>query len=264
MAIHSPLGSVPAAPAGERWLVVSFHDLAPHTQRPCQELLMLLADLGVPRASLLVVPRWYGMETILERPYFLRWLRSLAEAGHEICLHGLTHRAETLPRGPVSALVGRLYTAGEGELYGAGREQAEARVREGMEILAAAGLPSRGFIAPAWLLSPAAREVLCRHDFEYTVTLRHLDLLRQNLRIAAPTVVFSTRSFLRRSLSPLVGRARFAASRRQPILRVSVHPQDLYERGVRRALVSVLRRALADREPVTYGELARLVTPSHG
>jgi predicted deacetylase len=264
MAIHSPLGSAPATPAGERWLVVSFHDLAPHTQRPCQELLMLLADLGVPRASLLVVPRWHGMETILERPFFLRWLRSLAEAGHEICLHGLTHRAETPPRSPVPALVGRVHTAGEGELYGLGREQAETRIREGMEILAAAGLAARGFIAPAWLLSPAAREVLCRRDFEYTATLRHLDLLREDVRVAAPTVVFSTRSFLGRSLSPLVGRARFAASRRQPVLRVAVHPQDLYERGVRRALVSVLRRALADREPVTYGELARIVTPSHG
>jgi len=200
MAIHSPLGSVPAAPAGERRLVVSFHDLAPHTQRPCQELLMLLAELGIPRASLFVVPRWDGVETILDRPFFLRWLRSLAEAGHEICLR-----------------------AG----------QAEARVREEMEILAAAGLPARGLAPPAWLLT-------------------------------APTVAFSTRGFLGRSLSPLVGRARFAASRRQPILRVSVHPQDLYERGVRRALVSVLRRALADREPVTYGELAQLVRPSHG
>jgi len=45
------------------------------------------------------------------------------------------------------------------------------------------------------------------------VTLRHLDLLRQDVRTAATTVVFSTRSFLRRSLSPLAGRARFAASR---------------------------------------------------
>ena len=264
MAIHSPLGAAPPTPSGERWLVVSFHDLAPHTQRPCQELLALLAGLGVPRASLLVVPRWYGLETILERPFFLRWLRSLAEAGHEICLHGLTHRAEAPPRGLVSSLVGRVYTAGEGELYSVGREQAEARVREGMEILAAAGLPARGYVAPAWLLSPAAREVLRRRDFEYTVTLRHLDLLREDVKVPAPTVVFSTRSFLRRSLSPLVGRARFATSRRQPILRVSVHPQDLYERGVRRALVSVLRRALADREPVTYGELARRVAPSHG
>jgi uncharacterized protein len=263
MAIHSPLAA-PPAPAGGRWLVVSFHGLAPHTQRPCQEFLLQLAELGVPRASLLVVPRWHGMETILERPFFLRWLRSLAEAGHEICLHGLTHRAEAPPPGPVSALIRRVYAAGEGEFYGIGREQAEARVREGLEILAAAGLRARGFVAPAWLLSPAGREVLRRLDFDYTVTPRHLDLLGEGLRVAAPTVVFSTRGFLRRSVSPLVGRARFAATRRQPILRVSVHPQDLYEHGVRRALISVLQRALADREPRTYGELARIVRPSHG
>lgn len=265
MAIHSPLAA-PPVPNGDRWLVVSFHGLAPHTQRPCQELLLQLAELGVPRASLLVVPRWHGMETILERPFFLRWLRSLAEEGHEVCLHGLTHRAEAPPRGPVSALVRRIYTAGaagEGEFYGIGREQAEARVREGLEIFAAAGLRTRGFVAPGWLLSPAGREVLRRRGFEYTVTLRHFHLLGEDLRIPAPTVVFSTRSFLRRSLSPLIGRARFAASRRQPILRVSVHPQDLYEHGVRKALISVLQRALADREPVTYGELARAVTPSH-
>lgn len=200
MAIHSPLGSVPAAPPGERWLVVSFHGLAPHTQRPCQELLMLLAELGVPRASLVVTPRWDGLETILDRPFFLRWLRSLAEAGHEICLRP---------------------------------GQSEERVREEMELLAAAGLPARAPVPPAWLL-------------------------------AAPRVAFSTRGFLRRSLSPLAGRLRFAASRRRPILRVEVHPQDLYERGVRRALISVLRRALEDREPVTCGELARTITPSHG
>lgn len=265
MAIHSPAGphlSEPVSPPGDRRLVVSFHDLAPHTQRPCQELLMLLAELGIPRASLLVVPRWHGVESILDRPFFLHWLRSLAEEGHEICLHGLTHRADLVPRGLVSTLIGRVYTAGEGELYGIGRELAEAKVTEGERILAEAGLPVHGFVAPAWLLSPAAREVLRGHGFEYTVTLRHVDLLRDGARVKAPTVVFSTRSFLRRALSPLVGRACFAASRRHPVLRVSVHPGDLYEHRVRRALVSVLRQAIADREPVTYGELARAAVPS--
>jgi predicted deacetylase len=266
MAIHSPLGSTPSSPAAldrGRWLVVSFHDLAPHSQRPCQELLMQLAELGVPRASLLVVPRWHGVETILERPFFLHWLRSLAAEGHEICLHGLTHRADRLPRGPVSALVGRVYTAGEGELYGLDAEAAEAKVREGEEILARAGLPARGFIAPAWLLSPASREVLRRRGFGYTVTLRHLDLLQEDRKLAAPTVVFSTRSFLRRTVSPWWGRARFAASRQAAILRISVHPDDLYERRVRRALIGVLQQALADRTPLTYGELARAAAPSH-
>jgi predicted deacetylase len=254
MAIHNPAGpyhSAPVSSAGKRRLVVSFHDLAPHTQRPCQELLLLLAELGVPRASLLVVPHWHGTEPILARPFFLRWLLALAAEGHEICLHGLTHRA------------GRVDAAGEEEFHRLGREEATARVREGEEIFAAAGLSAHGFVAPGWRLSPAAREVLRERGFEYTVTSRSFDLLQEDLRIPAPTVVFDTRGFLRRAVSPLVGRARFAASRRQSVLRVSVHPDDLFERGVRRALVSVLRRALEDREPVTYGELGRNAGPSH-
>ena len=244
-------------PAG-RWLVVSFHDLAPHTQRPGQELLLQLASLGVPRTSLLVVPRWHGVESIDDRPYFLHWLRSLAAAGHEICLHGLTHQADTLSRGLVRGFMGRVYTAGEGEFYAIERERAESKVREGEEILATAGCPARGFVAPAWLLSPEGREVLRRLGFAYTVTLRHLELLQEDRRILAPTVAFSTRSLWRRMISPTSAKLRFAASRQAPILRISVHPEDLYEPGVRRALVAILREALSDRTPVTYGELAAL------
>jgi hypothetical protein len=70
-------------------------------------------------------------------------------------------------------------------------------------------------------------------------------------------VVFSTRNALHRAVSPLIARARFAAARRQPVLRIAVHPDDLYEGRVRHTLVAVVQRALADREPVTFGELAR-------
>ncbi len=189
MAIHNPVGPSrfpPEPSVGGRWLVVSFLGLAPHTQRPCQELLMQLAELGVPRASLLVVP--HGAEAILQRPFFLRWLRSLAAEGHEI------------------------------------------RVREGAEILAAAGVPA------------------VRDGAEPLP--------------AAPTLTFGTRTALHRAVSPLWAHARFAATRRQPILRIAVHPDDLYERRVRHAFVTIVQRALADRRPVTCGELARAVAPS--
>jgi hypothetical protein len=166
--------------------VVSFHGLAPHTQRPCQELLLQLAELGVPRASLVVAPHRHTVESILERPFFLRWLRSLAAAGHEIQAH------------------------------------------DGADLLAAAGVPARGF----------------------------------EPRTAAPVVSFSTRSALHRAISPLLARARFAAFRRQAVLRVAVHPDDLYEKRVRHAFVDLVQRALADREPVTCGELARAAAPS--
>ncbi|HEV2851888.1 MAG TPA: hypothetical protein VHC97_03700 [Thermoanaerobaculia bacterium] len=224
--IRSPLATPPSAPAstaGGRFLVVSFHDLAPHTQPPCQELLLQLSDLGVPRASLLAVPN--GVESIADRPFFTRWLRSLSEAGHEVCLSGLA-------AGPAEA------------------------IREGERILAAMGCPARGYVAPAKLLSPDAREVLRRYGFDYTVTSRHVHLLKEDRRITAPNVAFSVRSFWRRLASPLLGRLRFAAARQAPVLRISVHPDDLYEHGVRRTLVALLREGLQDREPVTYGELA--------
>jgi predicted deacetylase len=208
MAIHSPSGphpSEPVPPPGDRRLVVTFHDLAPHTQRPCQELLMLLAELGIPRASLFVAPPEEGAGPILERPFFLRWLRSLAEEGHEVRLE-----------------------AGNG----AGEER----------MLAEAGLP--------------------RREVEYALAPGCLYLPREDARVAVATIAFSTRGFLGRAVSPLAGRARFAATRQRPVLRIAVHPGDLYEHRVRRALVSVLQRAVADREPVTYGELARAAVPS--
>jgi predicted deacetylase len=239
--IRSPVVTPPSSSApspGGRWLVVSFHDLAPHSQRPCQELLLQLAELGVPRASLLVVPRWHEMESIRDRPFFHRWLLSLTAAGHEVCLHGLTHRAA------------------RGEFRRIDGERAEVKVQEGAELLSGLGCPARGFVPPGWRLSPAAREVLRRRGFVYTATLRHLDLLQENRRIAAPAVAFDARNIWRRVVSPLVGRLRFAASRQAPILRIAVHPGDLYEPAIRRTLVALLRESLADRVPVTYGELA--------
>lgn len=224
--IRSPLATPPSAPAsttGGRFLVVSFHDLAPHTQLPCKELLLQLADLGVPRASLLAIPD--GAESVGDRPFFTRWLRSLSAAGHEVCLSGLA-------AGPAEA------------------------VQKGERILAAMGCPARGYVAPAKLLSPAAEELLREHGFDYTVTSRHVHLLKEDRRITAPNVAFSVRSFWGRLASPVLSRLRFAAARQAPVLRISVHPDDLYEHGVRRTLVALLREALQDREPVTYGELA--------
>jgi len=239
--IRSPLVTTPsdsAPTSGGRWLVVSFHDLAPHSQRPCQDLLPQLAELGVPRASLLVVPRWHEMESIRDRPFFQRWLLSLTEAGHEICLHGLTHRAA------------------RGEFHRIDGDRAEVKVQEGADLLSSLGCPARGFVPPRWRLSPAARDVLRRRGFVYTATFQHLDLLQENRRVAAPAVVFDARNLWRRMVSPLVGRLRFAASRQAPILRIAVHPGDLYEPAVRRTLVALLRESLVDRVPVTYGELA--------
>ena len=181
--MRSPVSAPPPAPAltaGGRFLVVSFHGLAPHTQQPCQELLIQLTALGVPRASLRVVSCWQGMGLTEECPSFVRWLASLAEAGHEVCFQG----------------------------------------------------------GPADPQTPQTPQTTTR------------------------VVSFSVDSAWHRITSPLMGRLRFKAARKAPVLRIDVHPDDLYERGVRRTLVALLREALRDRTPVTCGELAALASQS--
>lgn len=172
--LHSPIPprdpETPADPG--RFLVVSFHDLAPHTERPCRELLVLMERLGVPRITLRVASPWHRAEVLENLPFFLRFLRSLSDAGHEI------------------------------------------RLEED------AGVP-------------------------------------------APTVAFSGRSVWRRAASRVWARLRFARSRRAPVLRISVHPGDVYNPAIRRTLLELVERSLADRKPVTYGELADLLSERH-
>lgn len=171
--MRSPAAIPPSAPAltaSGRFLVVSFRGLAPHTQQPCQELLLQLTALGVPRASLQVVSCLQGVGSIEECPSFVRWLASLAEVGHEVCFQGIPE---------------------------------DRRMR---------------------------------------------------------VLSFSVNNAWHRITSPLMGRLRFKAARKTPVLRIDIHPDDLYERGVRRTLVALLREALRDRTPVTCGELAVLAS----
>ena len=170
--LHSPIPphgpETPAHPG--RFLVVSFHDLAPHTERPCREFLLLMEKLGILRVTVGVVSPWNREETLEGRPFFLR---SLSEAGHDV------------------------------------------RLEE------EAGLP-------------------------------------------APTVAFNDCSLFRRAASRVGARLRFARSRQAPVLCISVHPGDVYNPSIRRTLLDLVGRALADRTPVTRGELSELLSKRHG
>lgn len=237
-------------------LVVSFHDLAPHCRRAAEEFALRAGRLGVARISFLLVPRWHGVEPIGERPSFVSFVHELAAQGHEICLHGETHRDDAAPaRGLVARVIARHYTAGEGEFYGLGGAAAAAKIDRGLAALRDLGLAPRGFVAPAWLLSPAARRVLVARGFAYTTTWGTLDLLPQDLRLPAPALVWSSRSPGRRALSRAVVRARFFACRRASLLRIAVHPGDLADPGIRRGLLGFLERAAAERRPRTYLEV---------
>ena len=97
-----------------RALVVSLHDVSPHTWVQCQRI---LAALDVP-VSLLVIPDHHGRGHLTSDPAFCEWLCTRTTAGDEAVIHGYYHRRAARERETLTArLITRHYTAGEGEFF---------------------------------------------------------------------------------------------------------------------------------------------------
>lgn len=239
-----------------RSLIVSFHDLHPGSRTACARFLDLAAEAGVEQLSLLVVPRWHGAAPFDHDPSFVEWLHDLSTAGHDLCLHGNTHAADEIRGGPVARLMARFYTNREGEFYQLTRTEAEAKLDSGLELFGRTELPLHGFTAPAWLLSPPAREALRNRGFHYNTLLSQVELLQEDRPIAAPTLVFSCRSAWRRFVSIHWTRFWMRIHADTPVLRLAVHPCDLEHPAILDAVLQLLRRARTDRRPITYRDLA--------
>ena len=240
--LHEPSSAPPAIPRpeppaphrdtpdGGPFLVVCFGNLASHTQRACQEFLPQLAQAGVPRISLMLMPRCPKVEPL---PYFGRWVRSLAEAGHEICLHG----------------------------------DAGAGLADGSSQCADLGIAIAGFAPPAGPLSAAVRAELAARGFAYTVTPDGIDLLPSGIHLDAPAVPLAAGNSWQIPgawLRTLRTRLLCSARRDAAVLRLDVEPAALYQPALRHTLLTLVREALATRSPATCGELAaRAAASSH-
>ncbi len=207
------------------------------------------------RTSLLVTPCWHGEDSIDRFPDFLDWLRRVESEGHEICLHGYTHRAESIAGGPIAQAIGRFYTAREGEFYQIGREEAQQRIRLGLKMLRDAGLDIYGFVPPAWLLSETGRQALMEEGLLYTTELQHIDFL-QSCRLYAPVLVFSCRNGWRRWTSIRWVRLWERINRRTPILRLAIHPLDWDYAAIRDTILGLASQLRQHRIPAVYRDLA--------
>ena len=118
------------------------------------------------------------------------------------------------------------------------------------------GLEMPGFVAPAWLMSPAARQAVADAGFQYTCTLNRLIALPGGEELHAPSLVFSTRSAWRRGLSLLWNRSLAWRLRNAPLLRLELHPQDAEHPAVQRCWSSILARALRERHPLRLEDAA--------
>lgn len=77
--------------AAEKSFIVSLHDAHPGSRAAIEEQLAFLAERGVTRTSILVVPEFHHRGSVLADKDFCAAVSSWQAQGHEIVLHGYFH-----------------------------------------------------------------------------------------------------------------------------------------------------------------------------
>jgi predicted deacetylase len=244
-------------------LCVVLHDVAPARWAGCQHVLntvLAVAQLVRVRlrVSLLVVPHWHG-DAELPRPY-LRWLWRQAALGHELVLHGLTHVDDGPRRHLLDGLRRRLaFSTGEGEFAALDGAATRERCAAARAWARAAGLPTCGFVPPAWLVNRSSLPALLDSGFEHVSTARELIVLPERRRVPVRRIGFSSRSAWRRAASTLWLRTLNRPRPDDAVWRLDLHPDDAEHDEIRRTWMPLLAQALQQRRPMLLRELADAV-----
>lgn len=270
MALNSPQSS-PLSPisssAAHRRLGIVLHDVAPINLPACERVLGAIRAAALPGpmppVTLLAVPCYHRSATASpDDALFDRWLEQARAQGHELALHGYTHLDDQPLHGWRDRLLRRWYTAAEGEFAALPADEARRRLEVGRGWFRRQGWPLHGFIAPAWLLGPGARDALQAVPFDYTCTLNTLEGPPGEVLVHSRSLVYSTRSAWRRGLSRLWNGLLSSSQRHEPLLRLELHPQDADHPAIRRQWTTVLRHALHERQAVTLSEAVRWAQPA--
>ena len=236
-----------------RKLVISIHDVSPLTREATEQILAELAELGVRKVSLLVIPDHHCKGHVLDDPEFCAWLRSRVEGGDEVVLHGYFHRRDQRAGETFrEKLTTRYYTAGEGEFFDIPGADALRIVSQARQEFRKVGLKPCGFVAPAWLLSDGADRALQRLGISYTTRIGGVFDYTTGIHHASRSLVWSTRSGLRRVLSRMWNASLFRRLQSCALLRIGIHPPDIKHRAVWRQIKALTAKAMKDRMAVTY------------
>ena len=244
-----------AMPAPQRLLLASIHDVSPRFEDEVNQLVDLLKPHVGKRIAMLVVPNHWGDAPIIQGSEFAARLRSWAEAGFEMFLHGYFHRDDAQHETAIARARARHMTAGEGEFLGLSREDASTRIADGRALLEdVIGRPVDGFVAPAWLYGRGSLEALA--DSGVPIAEDHLRVwspLDKRELANGPVITWASRTKLRLASSLMAA----PAVRRLPmrVLRVGVHPPDVHHPSLVRSIDRTLKIAARSRTPGRYSDL---------
>ncbi|GGP46122.1 DUF2334 domain-containing protein [Streptomyces abikoensis] len=236
--------------------VVSVHDVAPWSFSRSRRWLAELDARGVPATLLLVPGAWRGPR-LPDDPALVRWLHEAARRGHELSLHGCTHRA--VPGGPPARRwLNSLLARGCAEFCALDEVEAHRRLSAGLAALASVGIAPEGFTPPGWLASPGSFAALRAVGLEYTTSHLAVHDLRTGARHRMPALSHRPGGLGERAGARLMRAAAGRWSGRGRPFRIALHPADLDRPGLRELALEAVDLALAaGARPWTYAGLVR-------
>jgi predicted deacetylase len=233
-------------------LLVSIHDVSPLTIESSRRAVELAVSAGVPLSALtvLLIPRHEDRAPLDEYPLTRDWVRSLVDAGVCPCMHGLTHQMSSQVRNPWQWACARGFARGQGELFMCGVADCERRLEAARAVFRRAGLDAdvRGFVPPAWLLSPEALLAVKRAGFTFYERLT--GIVYRDIIWARRLIGFG--SLTGPEARVTAGYAHLQSRLPPADTRFAIHPADIERSSSVKAIRANLRRLLDHLEPMNY------------
>ena len=244
-----------------RTLLVALHDVTPVHAARIEQAEQLLAALGIPQVTYLLVPDFHGAAPAHSSAAFVSWCRRPRQFGVQWFLHGYFHSEITAHdddgrRRSVGDLMASTFlTANEGEFLRLRGEALRARISAGAQSSErCVGEAPSGFVAPAWLFNSELIPALAGLSFRFTESHFHVFHLRTGRRLASPVITWATRTWLRRYGSLAVSAALRRLWWRQPVLRIALHPHDFDHPATVASITRTLEAARRDRVVSPYDD----------
>ena len=243
-----------------RSLVVSLHDVTPFHFERLRKAELVFRELGVAKATYLLVPEFHGGYPSAADADFIAWCRAPRPFQVQWFLHGFHHleaAAPTAAAGKLSdAWKRRVLTGGEGEFLALAPDAQRRKLEAGRAAFRTClGVDPGGFVAPAWLFNAALFPLLREMGMRFSEDHRRIYRVDTGAGVDAPVITWATRTLARKygslAVCPLLG----ALWARRPALRVAVHPFDFDHSVTVTSIRRVLGAAMSGRDQRFCGDL---------
>ncbi len=242
----------------KRRFVVAVHDVTPAHSSRLAHIYTLLAERGITRYALLVVPNWHGEWSLEKHAAFVDDLLQRQAQGAEIFLHGYRHDEVGFRRTWMQHLGVAGRTAASAEFRIAPLAEAARRLDHGLALFARLGLKPVGFIPPAWLHAPGLADQLRKRSLAITEGFWVVSDLAAGRRVFAPALSWSTARRWRSHLTARIAAVRGVIGPDRGLVRVVMHPPDVEVPVVARSLRHTLERLVHARHLTSYRRILAL------